>query len=68
VVVCALVAHTAWHWMSDRWQAVDKFLQTVDGSQAVGLIMNSPIAWMLIALAAIWGLRRSLRQHADPYP
>ena len=68
VVVCALVAHTAWHWMSDRWQAVDKFLQTIDGSQAVGLIMNSPIAWLLIALAAIWGLRRSLRQHADPHP
>lgn len=68
VVVCALVAHTAWHWMSDRWQAVDKFLQTVDGSQAVGLIMNSPIAWLLIAMAAIWGLRRSLRQHADHPP
>lgn len=67
-VVCALIAHTAWHWMTDRWQAVDKFAQTVDRFAVVEWMQSSSVPWILLAVLAAWGLRQSLRRPTQRSP
>ena len=51
-----VIAHTAWHWMAERWGAVDKFLQTVDPGRVVQGLVESPVTWGLMAMAAAWWL------------
>jgi len=42
IVISAFVAHTAWHWMADRWAVLSEFN-----------LAGDPAAWLLLVRAAI---------------
>ncbi|MBU3652439.1 MAG: HupE/UreJ family protein [Limnohabitans sp.] len=54
LVVCALITHTAWHWMSERWEAVEKFLQTLTINEVMAATLAAPWLWGLLAGVAAW--------------
>jgi hydrogenase/urease accessory protein HupE len=62
LIVCALITHTAWHWMSERWAAVDKFLQVITLDDALSAALAQPWLWGLLALLAGWRMVKSARQ------
>jgi len=45
VVLSALVAHTGWHWMAERWATVAAF--DLGWAQVRGAVMDSDLRWML---------------------
>ena len=51
IVLSAIVGHTAWHWMSDRWDR----LRHYEWPALNFLVLTSAVRW-LIALVAIAGL------------
>ncbi|HEX6323870.1 MAG TPA: HupE/UreJ family protein [Vicinamibacterales bacterium] len=51
IVVSALVAHTAWHWMADRWSALRSF--TMPSLDATAAVMGVRV---LIALVIVGGV------------
>ena len=61
IIVSALVAHTGWHWMSDRWAALRQFaLPPLDAAALAGLLR-----WLMAALAAalaVWAADRVVRR------
>lgn len=58
IVLSALVAHTAWHWMLERAEVLAKFpLSTVDPAAAA-----SALRWLLAALLVAWALHVALRR------
>ncbi len=57
IILSALVAHTAWHWMIDRGSALREYRfewPALDASFAVSLMRASIIA--IIAACALWGM------------
>jgi hypothetical protein len=55
IMLSALVAHSAWHWMTDRLGAVREYRlawPTLDHAVAVGVLRT--LLLLLIAGAAIW--------------
>jgi hypothetical protein len=52
-LLSALVAHTAWHWMTDRWEALRRFpIPEMDAAAWAGLLR-----WMMAMIAtgvALW--------------
>jgi len=63
IILSAIVAHTGWHWMTERW---DRFAQYHIGWPEVTLPMVvAGMRWMAAAVAAagfVWWLRRRLDQ------
>jgi HupE / UreJ protein len=61
IVLSALVAHTAWHWMTDRWAALRQFpMPVVDAAALAGVLR-----WLMVALAAalaVWAADRFVRR------
>jgi hypothetical protein len=61
IVLSALVAHTGWHWMVERWAALRQFpLPTLDAAALAGLLR-----WLMAALAAalaVWAADRVVRR------
>jgi hypothetical protein len=63
MVFSAIVAHTAWHWMTDRWHALGQFTfqwPAVDAGFAVGVA-----DWLLlgtIAAAMFWLLAQAMKR------
>jgi hypothetical protein len=62
IILSALVAHTGWHWMLDRW---DRFRQfKIHAPELDPAFLASAMRWtmwILIAGAAVWLLFRRLR-------
>jgi hypothetical protein len=58
IVISALVAHTAWHWMADRWADVRQFTFQLPPLDAIFLL--SLIRW-LIAILVLGGVAWVLR-------
>jgi hypothetical protein len=57
IILSALVAHTAWHWMLDRGSALRTYRfqwPVLDASFAVSLMRASIVA--IIAACALWGM------------
>jgi len=53
IVLSALVGHTAWHWMVERWDVLAKFpMPTVDAAASASLMRWAMAA--IVAGAAIW--------------
>lgn len=48
IVLSALVAHTGWHWMAERWATVAAF--ELGWAQLRDAVMGSGLRWMLAAL------------------
>jgi hypothetical protein len=63
IILSAIVAHTGWHWMTERW---DRFAQYhVDWPEVTLPMVVAGMRWSAAALAAIgfvWWLRRRLDQ------
>jgi hypothetical protein len=58
VVLAVLVAHTAWHWLGERFEA----LQSFPLAEVVGGLARSELPWLVAALVAVvatW--RRAVR-------
>ena len=60
-IIGALITHTAWHWMSERWETVEKFLQTITFDDAWSAALAQPWLWGLLALLAAWRMVKSAR-------
>ena len=61
LLVCILIAHTAWHWMGERWEVLDKFLEAGALTQAGVDALQSPVLWMVLIALAFWRFRKSWR-------
>ncbi len=61
IILSALIAHTGWHWMADRWAALRQFpLPTVDAAALAGTLR-----WLMAAIAAalaVWLADRFVRR------
>ena len=73
IILSALVAHTGWHWMADRWTDLTKFpLPAIDAAAMAGLLRWAMAAIVLAVLvwAADGWLKRWLgrEEAARPAP
>jgi hypothetical protein len=71
IILSALVAHTGWHWMSERWTDLRKFpVPEMDAAATAGLLRWLMAAVVLAALvwAADGWLRRWLGREETPAP
>jgi hypothetical protein len=61
IVLSALVAHTAWHWMVERWEVLRQFpMPAVDA-----VALASLLRWLMAAMAAalaVWVTDRYVRR------
>ena len=61
IVLSALVAHTAWHWMTDRWAVLRQFpMPAIDAGALASLLR-----WLMAAIAAalaVWAADRFVRR------
>ena len=61
IIVSAIVAHTGWHWMSERWATLRQFpWPAVDAGALAG-----GLRWLMAALAAalaVWAADRVVRR------
>ena len=62
IILSALVAHTAWHWMLDRWERLRQY--TSSGRRWTCCSSSSVTRWLLIAVAVaalVWLASGALR-------
>jgi hypothetical protein len=71
IILSALVAHTAWHWLTERWADLRKFpLPNIDAAALAGILRWAIVAIVLAVLVWIadgW-LRRWMGQEGSPTP
>ena len=61
LILSALVLHTGWHWMTDRWSDLRKFpMPTLDAAAAAGLLRWAMAAVVLAGL--VWFADRWLKR------
>jgi hypothetical protein len=66
VVLAVLVAHTAWHWLLDRFALLRSFHPSArDVLEAVASSSLPWIAAALLAAALLWRAARTMRQHRN---
>lgn len=66
IILSALVAHTAWHWLTDRWVAFNAYevsAPSIDASFGAGVLRVLTLA--AIALAGAW-VARGIVRRLDP--
>ncbi|HQZ39954.1 MAG TPA: HupE/UreJ family protein [Vicinamibacterales bacterium] len=54
IIMSALVAHTAWHWMTDRWAALSRFPLPALDALALAALMRWAMAAIVVALLLWW--------------
>lgn len=65
IVLSALVAHTAWHWMTERGIELMQYDITVPAFDAAFAAAAMRIAMLaLIAVAALWGVSAAARRYS----
>jgi len=63
IILSALVAHTGWHWMLERWDRLRQFrFEWPEFTLAASLRVLSWIMWMLFAAALIRAVWPRLRR------
>jgi len=62
IILSALVAHTAWHWLTDRYATLRQY--RIEWPTIDALFLLTVIRWamVLVALAAAWWFIGALRQ------
>ena len=71
IILSALVAHTAWHWLAERWERLAKFPWPAFEAADVALAMRWAMALLILVLAVWWVDRKLPRQagaDAKPLP
>ena len=61
LVMSALVAHTGWHWMLERWADLRKFPWPAFDAAAAASLVRWLIAALLLGMA-LWAVDRMLRR------
>ena len=65
ILISALVAHTSWHWMADRWGVLTAYnFQRPALDAAFGAALLRWVALLLIVVAVAWGLGEAYRRLA----
>ena len=65
ILVSALVAHTSWHWMAERWGVLTAYnFQRPALDAAFGAALLRWVALLLIVVAVAWGLGEAYRRLA----
>ena len=66
IVLSALVAHTAWHWMADRWDRLREFAPPAVDATVLLTMVRWTIAAIVVAGVAwlVAGIARRRRRHA----
>jgi hypothetical protein len=54
IILSTIVAHTAWHWMAERWETLSRFPFPVLDASAIASLMRWAIAAILTALFLWW--------------
>lgn len=58
IILSALVAHTAWHWMTDRWAVFSKY--RIPWPELTPAFLASVLRWLMLAVAiagVVWWVR-----------
>lgn len=58
IVLSAIVAHTAWHWMTERWQSLDRVGWPSVGEDVTIEMAAIALVVVLLALAIGYGVRQ----------
>ena len=69
ILLSALVAHTAWHWMMDRWVVLRQYQfewPVFDAAFAAGMLRA--LMLLLIAIAGAWAIRSLFGKLLRPAP
>ncbi len=66
VILSALVAHTAWHWMTERWGILRQFRFEWPAFDLTFWAMAMRFAMLAVLLLAVWWLFGLRRQTAQP--
>jgi hypothetical protein len=67
IILSAIVAHQAWHWMEDRWDALSQF--PMPSFSMDNLISALPWLMALVAIAALlWVVSLFTRRWEEPVP
>ena len=62
IILSTLVAHTAWHWMAERWDRLSKFSLAWPAWDAASLAaLLRALALLLLLAGALWLVRRKQR-------
>ena len=57
IILSAFVAHTAWHWMVDRWRVFEQYrIELPSPSVALAASTMRGLILVLIVVAAAWGM------------
>jgi uncharacterized membrane protein len=54
IILSAIVAHTAWHWMTERWEALSRFPVPALDALAIASLMRWAMAAIVTALFLWW--------------
>ena len=61
IILSAVVGHTGWHWMLERWALLAKYSFTAPAlNAATGAIALRWILFFMLIWAALWAVRRRL--------
>jgi hypothetical protein len=61
IILAALVAHTGWHWMTERWENFRKFPVVLPAFNAATLAAFTKWAALILAVSGvIWALSQML--------
>lgn len=65
VLVSVLVAHTSWHWMTERWSVLTAYdFQRPVWNAAFGAVLTRWVVLLLIVVGVAWGLAEGYRRLA----
>ncbi len=60
ILLSALVAHTGWHWMTERWEVLSRY--QIGWDEAAPLLWT--LAWVAVVVLALWAAARWGRRQA----
>jgi hypothetical protein len=66
IILSALVAHTAWHWMTDRWGVLSKY--RLQWPELTPALLASALRWLMLVVAiagVMWWVRVVRRGRAQ---
>jgi len=66
IILSAIVAHTAWHWLTDRYATLRLYHIEWPAIDAVFLVNVMRVAMVIVALIGVWWLVGVLRSGTSP--